>query len=153
MTMNEYTDSKANHFSLLFLLSSSWWLSFVFYHQFKHQDSIIMVDYQIVCSMCGDVGFPDKLFRCNKCCNRFQHSYELPFTPTPQVLICSWQTVLLTHLIPMCFCLCLRDFLMGSEGVRSEIIVIVPCVHVLEIMFCNIILSLRVSASIKLIRN
>ncbi|KAK9015910.1 hypothetical protein V6N11_006999 [Hibiscus sabdariffa] len=25
--------------------------------------------------MCGDVGFPDKLFRCNKCHHRFQHSY------------------------------------------------------------------------------
>lgn len=34
-----------------------------------------MVDLQTVCCMCGDVGFPDKLFRCNKCCNRFQHSY------------------------------------------------------------------------------
>ncbi|KAG8071707.1 hypothetical protein GUJ93_ZPchr0006g44573 [Zizania palustris] len=28
-----------------------------------------------VCSMCGDVGFPDKLFRCARCCRRFQHSY------------------------------------------------------------------------------
>ncbi|KAG5221942.1 zinc ion-binding protein [Salix suchowensis] len=34
-----------------------------------------MVDLQAVCCMCGDVGFPDKLFRCNKCCHRFQHSY------------------------------------------------------------------------------
>ncbi|KAB1225251.1 hypothetical protein CJ030_MR1G017628 [Morella rubra] len=34
-----------------------------------------MVDQQTVCCMCGDVGFPDKLFRCNKCRNRFQHSY------------------------------------------------------------------------------
>ncbi|PRQ57466.1 putative chromatin regulator PHD family [Rosa chinensis] len=35
-----------------------------------------MVDrLQSVCCMCGDVGFPDKLFRCNKCRNRFQHSY------------------------------------------------------------------------------
>ncbi|XP_048335417.1 protein PARALOG OF AIPP2 isoform X1 [Ziziphus jujuba] len=34
-----------------------------------------MVDLQTVCCMCGDVGFPDKLFRCNKCRNRFQHSY------------------------------------------------------------------------------
>ncbi|GFP80911.1 hypothetical protein PHJA_000234400 [Phtheirospermum japonicum] len=25
--------------------------------------------------MCGDVGFPDKLFRCSKCRSRFQHSY------------------------------------------------------------------------------
>ncbi|XWS32386.1 hypothetical protein CRYUN_Cryun23aG0155100 [Craigia yunnanensis] len=34
-----------------------------------------MVDLQAVCSMCGDVGFPDKIFRCNKCRHRFQHSY------------------------------------------------------------------------------
>ncbi|KAJ4827646.1 hypothetical protein Tsubulata_008268 [Turnera subulata] len=35
-----------------------------------------MVDLQKpVCCMCGDVGFPDKLFRCNKCHNRFQHLY------------------------------------------------------------------------------
>ncbi|MBA0674963.1 hypothetical protein Goari_016531 [Gossypium aridum] len=34
-----------------------------------------MVDLQTVCCMCGDVGFPDKLFRCNKCHHRFQHSY------------------------------------------------------------------------------
>ncbi|XP_058745200.1 uncharacterized protein LOC131617948 [Vicia villosa] len=34
-----------------------------------------MVDHEIVCCMCGDVGFTDKLFRCNKCRHRFQHSY------------------------------------------------------------------------------
>ncbi|KAG6593610.1 hypothetical protein SDJN02_12455 [Cucurbita argyrosperma subsp. argyrosperma] len=34
-----------------------------------------MVDVQIVCCMCGDIGFPDKLFRCNHCRTRFQHSY------------------------------------------------------------------------------
>ncbi|XP_039009949.1 uncharacterized protein LOC120138558 [Hibiscus syriacus] len=34
-----------------------------------------MVDLQIVCCLCGEVGFPDKLFRCNKCHHRFQHSY------------------------------------------------------------------------------
>ncbi|XP_021613891.1 uncharacterized protein LOC110615944 isoform X2 [Manihot esculenta] len=33
-----------------------------------------MVDLQTVCCMCGDVGFPDKLFRCSKCRHRFQHS-------------------------------------------------------------------------------
>lgn len=27
-----------------------------------------------VCSMCGDIGFPDKLFRCARCRYRFQHS-------------------------------------------------------------------------------
>ncbi|XP_006652613.1 uncharacterized protein LOC102712986 isoform X2 [Oryza brachyantha] len=28
-----------------------------------------------VCAMCGDVGFPDKLFQCARCRYRFQHSY------------------------------------------------------------------------------
>nr|CAB3485337.1 unnamed protein product [Digitaria exilis] len=28
-----------------------------------------------VCSMCGDVGFLEKLFRCARCRHRFQHSY------------------------------------------------------------------------------
>ncbi|KAI3842683.1 hypothetical protein MKX03_027347 [Papaver bracteatum] len=28
-----------------------------------------------VCCLCGDIGFPDKLFRCSKFCNRLQHSY------------------------------------------------------------------------------
>ncbi|CAM0944940.1 unnamed protein product [Alopecurus aequalis] len=28
-----------------------------------------------VCSMCGDVGFPEKLFRCARCRCRSQHSY------------------------------------------------------------------------------
>ncbi|PWA99105.1 hypothetical protein CTI12_AA012340 [Artemisia annua] len=34
-----------------------------------------MVDVERVCCMCGDVGFPDKIFRCINCLNRFQHSY------------------------------------------------------------------------------
>ncbi|KAK4738580.1 hypothetical protein R3W88_002277 [Solanum pinnatisectum] len=34
-----------------------------------------MVDLQKVCSMCGDVGFPEKLFLCSKCHHRYQHSY------------------------------------------------------------------------------
>ncbi|KAJ4800235.1 Zinc ion-binding protein [Rhynchospora pubera] len=29
----------------------------------------------IVCSMCGDIGFPEKLFQCSRCQFRFQHSY------------------------------------------------------------------------------
>ncbi|KAL6652272.1 hypothetical protein ACP70R_011197 [Stipagrostis hirtigluma subsp. patula] len=28
-----------------------------------------------VCAMCGDVGFPEKLFQCARCRHRFQHSY------------------------------------------------------------------------------
>ncbi|GJN02134.1 hypothetical protein PR202_ga19457 [Eleusine coracana subsp. coracana] len=34
-----------------------------------------MADTATVCSMCGDVGFPEKLFRCTRCRHRFQHSY------------------------------------------------------------------------------
>ncbi|KAI4338797.1 hypothetical protein MLD38_023808 [Melastoma candidum] len=35
-----------------------------------------MVDYhQVVCCMCGDIGFPNKLFRCTCCRSRHQHSY------------------------------------------------------------------------------
>ncbi|KAI5647414.1 hypothetical protein M9H77_33419 [Catharanthus roseus] len=51
-----------------------------------------MVDYQIVCSMCGDVGFPDKLFRCAKCLNRFQHSYCSNYysESSEPIEICDW---------------------------------------------------------------
>ncbi|KAM7275117.1 hypothetical protein ACFE04_016983 [Oxalis oulophora] len=31
-------------------------------------------DQTVLCCLCGDVGFPEKLFRCNKCRHRFQHS-------------------------------------------------------------------------------
>lgn len=42
--------------------------------------SVSSMDGTTVCSMCGDVGFPDKLFRCARCRRRFQHSYVLtPF--------------------------------------------------------------------------
>ncbi|KAK9742797.1 hypothetical protein RND81_03G197800 [Saponaria officinalis] len=34
-----------------------------------------MGDEERVCCMCGDVGFPDKLFQCSRCCFRLQHSY------------------------------------------------------------------------------
>ncbi|XP_074587944.1 uncharacterized protein LOC141843820 [Curcuma longa] len=34
-----------------------------------------MANANIVCSMCGDVGFADKLFLCSRCNHRFQHSY------------------------------------------------------------------------------
>ncbi|KAL6007815.1 hypothetical protein ACLOJK_033317 [Asimina triloba] len=38
-----------------------------------------MVDHQAtVCCMCGDIGFPEKLFRCTGCKHRFQHSYDFP---------------------------------------------------------------------------
>ncbi|XP_038683664.1 uncharacterized protein LOC119983995 isoform X2 [Tripterygium wilfordii] len=48
-----------------------------------------MVDLQTVCCMCGDVGFPDKLFRCYKCRNRFQHSnYYSEFSGPIEV--CDW---------------------------------------------------------------
>ncbi|XP_074592337.1 uncharacterized protein LOC141848118 [Curcuma longa] len=34
-----------------------------------------MANANMVCSMCGDVGFADKLFLCIRCNYRFQHSY------------------------------------------------------------------------------
>ncbi|KAK9051575.1 hypothetical protein SSX86_028202 [Deinandra increscens subsp. villosa] len=52
-----------------------------------------MVDVERVCCMCGDVGFPDKIFRCKTCDHRFQHTYcsnyynELSSDP-PEV--CDW---------------------------------------------------------------
>ncbi|OIW01088.1 hypothetical protein TanjilG_25196 [Lupinus angustifolius] len=50
-----------------------------------------MVDLQTVCCMCGDVGFPDKLFRCNKCCYRFQHSYcSNYYGELPEIELCDW---------------------------------------------------------------
>ncbi|KAJ0665552.1 hypothetical protein HanLR1_Chr13g0505151 [Helianthus annuus] len=38
-----------------------------------------MMEDERVCCMCGDVGFPDKIFRCIKCQHRFQHSYVSPY--------------------------------------------------------------------------
>ncbi|XP_065859254.1 uncharacterized protein [Euphorbia lathyris] len=51
-----------------------------------------MVDLQTVCCMCGDVGFPDKLFRCRKCRNRFQHSYCSSFYSefSEPIETCDW---------------------------------------------------------------
>ncbi|MFS7924918.1 hypothetical protein Hanom_Chr03g00278201 [Helianthus anomalus] len=34
-----------------------------------------MLNVERVCCMCGDVGFPDKIFRCINCHHRFQHWY------------------------------------------------------------------------------
>ncbi|CAL5381397.1 unnamed protein product [Camellia sinensis] len=51
-----------------------------------------MVDLQTVCCMCGDVGFPEKLFRCNKCHNRFQHSYCSNYysESSEPIELCDW---------------------------------------------------------------
>ncbi|KAF5744287.1 hypothetical protein HS088_TW08G00887 [Tripterygium wilfordii] len=51
-----------------------------------------MVDLQRVCCMCGDVGFPDKLFRCNKCRNRSQHSYCSNYYSefAGEIKVCDW---------------------------------------------------------------
>ncbi|MFS7925733.1 hypothetical protein Hanom_Chr04g00288591 [Helianthus anomalus] len=38
-----------------------------------------MMEDERVCCMCGDVGFPDKIFGCIKCRHRFQHSYVSPY--------------------------------------------------------------------------
>ncbi|CBI16617.3 hypothetical protein AAG906_007960 [Vitis piasezkii] len=53
-----------------------------------------MVDFQTatVCCMCGDVGFSDKLFRCHKCRNRFQHSYCSNYysESSERMEVCDW---------------------------------------------------------------
>ncbi|KAM3204595.1 hypothetical protein P3L10_028004 [Capsicum annuum] len=51
-----------------------------------------MVDLQTVCSMCGDVGFPDMLFRCSKCHHRFQHSYCSNYysESSEPIQVCDW---------------------------------------------------------------
>ncbi|KAF8379217.1 hypothetical protein HHK36_028647 [Tetracentron sinense] len=51
-----------------------------------------MVDLQTVCCMCGDVGFPEKLFRCIKCHNRFQHSYCSNYysESSEPIELCDW---------------------------------------------------------------
>ncbi|GAA0153485.1 hypothetical protein Leryth_021834 [Lithospermum erythrorhizon] len=47
---------------------------------------------EIVCCMCGDVGFPDKLFNCIKCHNRFQHSYCSNYysEDSDPIQVCDW---------------------------------------------------------------
>ncbi|GAA0150389.1 hypothetical protein Leryth_027545 [Lithospermum erythrorhizon] len=53
-----------------------------------------MVDnVETVCCMCGDVGFPDKLFNCIKCRNRFQHSYCSNYyssEASEPIQVCDW---------------------------------------------------------------
>ncbi|XP_058104440.1 uncharacterized protein LOC131248264 [Magnolia sinica] len=53
-----------------------------------------MVDNSIVCCMCGDVGFPDKLFRCTGCRSRFQHLYCSNYydesLPADSLAFCDW---------------------------------------------------------------
>ncbi|XP_042506630.1 uncharacterized protein LOC122082885 [Macadamia integrifolia] len=51
-----------------------------------------MVDNQTVCCMCGDVGFPDKIFHCNRCRHRFQHSYCSSYysESSEKMELCDW---------------------------------------------------------------
>ncbi|CAN4111813.1 unnamed protein product [Withania somnifera] len=51
-----------------------------------------MVDLHKVCSMCGDVGFTEKLFRCSKCHHRYQHSYcSSYYSEMSEVIeVCDW---------------------------------------------------------------
>ncbi|KAJ8513658.1 hypothetical protein OPV22_004092 [Ensete ventricosum] len=54
---------------------------------------IAMASTHAVCSMCGDVGFPDKLFRCSRCRSRLQHSYCTNFyheLPAGSAEVCDW---------------------------------------------------------------
>ncbi|CAK9319221.1 unnamed protein product [Citrullus colocynthis] len=48
-----------------------------------------------LCCLCGDVGFPAKLFRCVNCSTRFQHSYCSNYycgdqSGDPILQICDW---------------------------------------------------------------
>ncbi|KMZ65542.1 hypothetical protein ZOSMA_31G01310 [Zostera marina] len=53
-----------------------------------------MVYHAAVCCLCGDFGFSEKLFRCERCFTRFQHTYCRNYyeyeegTGTPE--ICDW---------------------------------------------------------------
>ncbi|XP_047329564.1 uncharacterized protein LOC124932895 [Impatiens glandulifera] len=49
-----------------------------------------MADLQTVCCMCGDVGFPDNLFRCSNCHHRFQHSYCSNYYKEVAIGLCDW---------------------------------------------------------------
>ncbi|KAJ8447302.1 hypothetical protein Cgig2_013079 [Carnegiea gigantea] len=50
-----------------------------------------------VCCLCGDVGFPDRLFHCSRCRFRFQHSYcsnyycgSMELSSPSSSLMCDW---------------------------------------------------------------
>ncbi|XP_020085457.1 uncharacterized protein LOC109708221 [Ananas comosus] len=49
-----------------------------------------MVDTNIVCSMCGDIGFPEKLFQCIRCRYRSQHSYCTNYYSDEPSEVCDW---------------------------------------------------------------
>ncbi|KAK1304347.1 hypothetical protein QJS10_CPB11g00337 [Acorus calamus] len=49
-----------------------------------------MADTGLVCCMCGDVGFPDKLFRCRRCLSRFQHSNYNESSSEMGGGVCDW---------------------------------------------------------------
>nr|XP_043629068.1 uncharacterized protein LOC122600422 [Erigeron canadensis] len=49
-----------------------------------------MTDIERVCCMCGDVGFPDKIYRCIKCHHRFQHSYCSNYYSEASKELCEW---------------------------------------------------------------
>ncbi|KAH9627458.1 hypothetical protein KSS87_006149 [Heliosperma pusillum] len=50
-------------------------------------------DEERVCCMCGDVGFPDKLFQCSRCFFRLQHSYCSNYyhgNESSSTTLCDW---------------------------------------------------------------
>ncbi|XP_010934136.1 uncharacterized protein [Elaeis guineensis] len=49
-----------------------------------------MANTNTVCSMCGDIGFPEKLFQCIRCCSRFQHSYCTNYYGERTTRLCDW---------------------------------------------------------------
>ncbi|CAD5170930.1 unnamed protein product [Musa acuminata subsp. burmannicoides] len=52
-----------------------------------------MANTNTVCSMCGDIGFADKLFQCIRCHSRLQHSYCTNYydeATSETVGVCDW---------------------------------------------------------------
>ncbi|KAL4383544.1 hypothetical protein GQ457_15G016760 [Hibiscus cannabinus] len=73
---NDCKQPVISYASLLLVVIFFFFLFFFFSSIYNNSSPCsVMVDLQTVCCLCGDVGFPDKLFRCNKCHRRFQHSY------------------------------------------------------------------------------
>nr|GFA00009.1 reverse transcriptase domain-containing protein [Tanacetum cinerariifolium] len=47
------------------------------------------MEVEIECCMCGDVGFSDKIFRCNNCRHRYEHSWDYLKPPKMSAASCA----------------------------------------------------------------
>lgn len=82
-----------------------------------------------VCSMCGDVGFPDKLFQCARCRYRFQHSYVTrdPAGVLSTTVISSLSRASSEHGVCVCVCAvsvcpCMSDRLVARVQILHELL-------------------------------